>query len=134
MPPRTFTPRQANEALGEVRPIAERMVEHARLLAEAEASRAIALTRIAGNGGDMPPSELGDLVAAVEREASAIGRCIERMTALGVQVKDAETGLVDFPALRGEEPVLLCWQVGEEEVGFWHGLDDGFAGRRPLPL
>jgi hypothetical protein len=57
----------------------------------------------------------------------------ERLEELGVIVKDADRGLVDFPALRenGEE-VLLCWQVGEEEIAFWHGVEEGFAGRKPL--
>ena len=42
--------------------------------------------------------------------------------------------LVDFPAVRGEEVVLLCWHVGEDEVAYWHGLEEGFAGRKPLPF
>jgi len=41
---------------------------------------------------------------------------------------------VDFPAQRDGEEVLLCWRLGEEEIGFWHGLEEGFSGRRPLPL
>ena len=49
-------------------------------------------------------------------------------------VKDLDRGLVDFPALREGEEVLLCWQVGEDEVAFWHGLDEGFAGRKALPF
>src|SRR6478735_4005297 len=47
---------------------------------------------------------------------------------------DLDRGLVDFPALRQGEEVLLCWQVGEDTVAFWHGLDEGFAGRKPLPF
>jgi hypothetical protein len=49
-------------------------------------------------------------------------------------VKDLDRGLVDFPALHRGEEVLLCWQVGEGEVAYWHGLEEGFAGRKPLPL
>ena len=49
-------------------------------------------------------------------------------------VKDLDTGLVDFPALHEGEEVLLCWQLGEDEVAHWHGVDEGFAGRKPLPL
>ena len=58
----------------------------------------------------------------------------ERLERLGVLVKDLDRGLVDFPALRDGEEVLLCWQVGEDEVAFWHGVDEGFAGRKPLPF
>jgi hypothetical protein len=59
---------------------------------------------------------------------------VEALQELGVAVKDLDRGLVDFPALRDGEEVLLCWQLGEEKVGYWHGVDEGFAGRRELPL
>jgi len=52
----------------------------------------------------------------------------------GVEVKDVDEGLVDFPALRRGETVLLCWRLGEDEIGYWHTAEDGFDGRRPLPL
>jgi hypothetical protein len=51
---------------------------------------------------------------------------------MGVLVKDLDTGLVDFPGKRDGQDILLCWQLGEDEVAFWHGLEDGYAGRRPL--
>lgn len=59
---------------------------------------------------------------------------MDEIQALGVLVKDLDTGLVDFPALRGGEEVLLCWQLGEDEIRYWHGLEEGFAGRKELPL
>ena len=51
---------------------------------------------------------------------------------LGILVKDLDSGLVDFPCRREDEDVLLCWRLGEEEVAFWHRLEDGYAGRRPV--
>jgi len=51
----------------------------------------------------------------------------------GAHLKDVQLGLVDFPAERDGEIVYLCWQFGEPEVGFWHRIEDGFAGRQPLP-
>jgi hypothetical protein len=51
-----------------------------------------------------------------------------------VLVKDIDVGLVDFPVRRGDETVLLCWKVGEDRIRFWHGLEEGYAGRKPLPL
>jgi hypothetical protein len=131
---RTFTPEEANRALAEVRPLVESMVEHRRALSAAHARRAEALSSIAGNGGGMPPSELAELAEDVESESLAVADCVRAIQDLGAQVKDLDTGLIDFPARRGDEPVLLCWQLGEPAVGHWHGLDDGFAGRRPLPL
>jgi hypothetical protein len=59
---------------------------------------------------------------------------IEELQELGVLVKDLDRGLVDFPCVHRGRELLLCWQLGEDEVGYWHGLEDGFAGRRPLPL
>lgn len=132
--PRLFTPEEANALLPRVRPLAERMVALAAELAAAERRRAGLLGHIAGNGGDMPPSELAEATRAAETAAADLARCVERLSGLGVQVKDLELGLVDFPALRGAEEVLLCWKVGEAEVSFWHPADEGFSGRRPLPL
>ena len=57
---------------------------------------------------------------------------IESVLALGCEVKDIHRGLVDFPARLGNEVVYLCWQRGEDRVGWWHTLGGGFAGRKPL--
>jgi hypothetical protein len=134
VPQRTFTPDEANDALEEVRPLAEKMVSHGRELVRAQSRQAELQGRIAGNGSSIRPDEPSRLAATVDREAAGLARCIERLHALGVIVKDVQQGLVDFPALRGDEEVLLCWHVGEDEVAYWHGLEEGFAGRKPLPL
>ena len=134
MPARYFTPEEANEALAEVRPLTERLVEHRRALAEAQERRGALGERIAGNGGGIQPSELAAATHELERHADGVATCNGEIGALGAQVKDLDVDLVDFPARRGDEDVLLCWRLGEDEVGWWHGADDGFAGRRPLPL
>jgi hypothetical protein len=131
---RTFTPDEANAALAELRPIVERMVAHRRNLAQAQSLQAQLVTRIAGNGGDMSPSDLREAAATIEREAAAVAECAEQVNAIGAQVKSLEEGLLDFPARRGDEDVLLCWKLGEDEIRYWHGVDEGFAGRKPLPL
>ena len=131
---RTFTPEEANAALAELRPVVERMVEHRRKLTAAQKLQIELVTRIAGNGGDMMPSDLREAAETIQLEASAIAECAERINAAGAEVKSLEEGLLDFPARRGEEIVLLCWKLGEDEIGYWHGLDEGFAGRKPLPL
>jgi hypothetical protein len=61
-----------------------------------------------------------------------LSRALAELDALDIVVRDVERGLVDFPALRDGEEVYLCWLVSEPEVEFWHRLDAGFAGRRPL--
>ena len=132
--PRTFTPEEANEVLVELRPIVERMVEHRRNLTAAQVQQAELVTRITGNGGDMVPSDLHEAADAIQREAAAITECAERINAAGAEVKSLEEGLLDFPARRGDEIVLLCWKLGEDEIHYWHRADEGFAGRKPLPL
>ncbi len=131
---RTFTPAEANEALVELRPIVERMVQHRRNLTAAEAEQAELVMRIAGNGGDMVPSDLHEAAETIQREAAAISECAERIRAAGAEVKSLEEGLLDFPAHRGDEVVLLCWKLGEDEIHYWHRVDEGFGGRKPLPL
>ena len=129
---RTFTPEEANDALAELRPVAERMVAHRRALTAAQRRQAEIVISIAGNGGDLGPSDLEDAAAAIQREADGIAECLQLLDEAGVQVKSLEEGLIDFPAERDGEPIFLCWQVGEEKVAFWHGIDEGFAGRKPL--
>jgi hypothetical protein len=131
---RIFTVEEANAALVELRPIVERMVAHRRKLTAAQAQQTELVTRIAGNGGDMSPGELRELASTIQDEAAAIAECAEQVNQAGAQIKSLEEGLLDFPARRGDEDVLLCWKLGEDEVAFWHGVDEGFAGRRPLPL
>ena len=131
---RLFTPEEANRALAEVRPLAERMVHSRRSLAAAARRQRQLVMRIAGNGGDLSPGEVRDAAADVEREVATIAECVAGLETVGVQVKDLDEGLVDFPARHGGRDVLLCWKVGEPEVAHWHGLDEGFAGRKPLPF
>ncbi len=132
MPQRRFTLEEAGEALEEVRPLAEQMVEHRRALAEAMERQEQLQARIGGNGGLLSPADLAEAQETVEREAAGVAICIERINRAGAIVKDVDDGLVDFPSLRDGEEVLLCWRVGEDEIGWWHRPDDGFAGRRPL--
>ena len=128
MPPRVFTPDEANAALSELRPLVEAMVEGKRALDDAQERRDDIAQRIAGNGGGIPPAELGALEAAVEEAAKTLAGTIGEIQAMGV----LDTGLVDFPGQRAGQDILLCWQLGEDEVAFWHGLEDGYAGRQPL--
>jgi hypothetical protein len=134
MTERHFTAEEANELLPTVRPLVERMVSHRRALAVATVRHARIAAKIAGNGGGVDPHEVDELQATVDVEAEAVVACVEELQGLGLQVKDLDDGLVDFPALRGDEEVLLCWRLGEDEVAFWHSAGEGFAGRRPLPI
>ena len=131
-----FTPDEANGALPVVRPLVERLVEERRSYVELGAELEEVQTLVAGNGGSLDPGRVGELQEAVARAAAQLAAIVGEINELGVEVKDLDRGLVDFPARHPEDgaTVLLCWELGEPDVAFWHGLEDGFAGRKPLPF
>ena len=131
---RHFTPEEANAALVEVRPLVERLVEQRREHVAALERQEELERKIRGNGGGIPPAELAQATAEVDGVARRLARLVDEIAGHGAQVKDIDSGLIDFPALHHGETVLLCWQLGEDEIAWWHRVDDGFAGRRPLPL
>src|SRR3954447_17590117 len=106
------------------------MVALGERLRELERDRRELLQTIAGNGSGFAVKD------ARAQDADALLKelegCVEELQALGIVVKDAGLGPVAFPARGHGELVLLCWHVGEERVAFWHGLEDGFAGRKPV--
>jgi hypothetical protein len=65
-------------------------------------------------------------------ELLRLGRLLQTIVERGVVIKDIDRGLVDFPHLRGDQEVFLCWELDEERVGYWHELEAGYAGRRPI--
>lgn len=85
------------------------------------------------------PRDDGDHHAELEREQEEIARLVRRMAgtvrqidAWGIMLRDIGTGLVDFPALASGRPIWLCWRLGEADIAWWHELEAGVAGRRPL--
>ncbi|HET9115560.1 MAG TPA: DUF2203 domain-containing protein [Gaiellaceae bacterium] len=131
---RHFTPEEANAALEQVRPLVEQLVAGRREHSLAVERQEELERKIRGNGGGIPPAELASATAEVDALARRLSRLVDEIAAHGAQVKDLDSGLIDFPALRRGETVLLCWQLGEDEIAWWHRVEDGFAGRRPLPL
>jgi hypothetical protein len=131
---RHFTVDEANDALQLVRPLAEELVGVYKRAQRTEQRAAPLRTAVAGNGSVGMRERLQELERVAAAAGSRMRALVEEIESLGAEVKDLELGLVDFPAERDGETVLLCWRVGEEEIGYWHGLEEGFAGRRPLPL
>jgi len=127
-----FTVGEANAALEQVRPFAESMVAHRKALAAAGERWNELAGKIAGNGGGLDRGELAGLQEKIEREQGEVARCIRAIQSHGAQVKDVDTGLLDFPSQRDGVEIELCWQVGEERIEYWHGIEEGFAGRKPL--
>ena len=103
-----FTPKQANESLYEIRAIVERI---------------IAIKKDADSKTD--DNAIASTMERLEKE-------IQKLEDLGCVLKDMNTGLIDFPAVRLGTRVWLCWKLGEESVIFWHGLHEGFAGRKSV--
>jgi hypothetical protein len=137
MTARLFTPAEVNALIPELTAIMGDLMNHhrrARDLAEAlEEDR----RRIQMAGGALVDQR--DWKARAERLDGLgieVRQGMERIHGLGGTIKDLELGLVDFPgrvAARGDEPVNLCWKHGETAVRFWHGFDEGYANRKPLP-
>lgn len=119
---RLFSEDEANQLLPELRSLLERLRE-AKSKYDAEALQA---GRAAAGNGSPAVAVAGSEAA---RQFSEVAATLE---SLGVIVRDADSGLVDFAATRAGEPVYLCWRLGEERVAFWHPRDTGFAGRQPL--
>jgi hypothetical protein len=132
--PRYFTPKEANDELVEIRPLVEELVAHRREQQRLQAARVELAAKIAGNGGGIDGRVLAGAAEAEQRERVEIVRCVDAIHGRGAIVKDVDEGLVDFPALRRGEEILLCWRLGEDEVAHWHGLEEGFAGRKRLDL
>jgi hypothetical protein len=115
-----------------VREAAERLVAVRGRMRELEGTQSDLVLAIGGNGGGYAANDLNAAQSELAGLAEVAVACVERLEEIGVVVKDLDLGLLDFPALREARPVELCWQVGEDEVVFWHGLGEGFAGRKPV--
>jgi hypothetical protein len=132
MAERSFTPDEANNALDEVRPVAERLVAVRARMRELEQSQGELVTAIGGNGGGYAATDLNAAQSELGGLTDVALACVDKLEELGVVLKDVDLGLLDFPSEREGEAVLLCWHVGEDSVTSWHGLEEGYAGRKPI--
>jgi hypothetical protein len=113
MAERSFTPDEANNALAEVRPVAERLVAVRARMRELEKSQGELVIAIGGNGGGYAATDLNEAQTELGGLADVALACVDKLEELG-------------------EDVLLCWHVGEDSVTSWHGLEEGYAGRKPI--
>lgn len=119
---RVFSEHEANELLPQLTDLLTRLQEG---LHQAVAASGAPRQSASSNGSAAAALAASDS----ERE---VGGVLAEIEALGVIVRDAETGLVDFAANRGDQAIYLCWRLGEERIGYWHPRDTGFMGRQPL--
>jgi hypothetical protein len=119
---RYYTVEEANALLGEIRKLLERIREARQtILATAEKLRRGAVA----NGGGAEGSASMEAMATLRQG-------VESLTRQGIVLRDADTGLIDFPARRDGQLIYLCWRPEEDRVAHWHSVDSGFGGRKPL--
>lgn len=122
MTERLFTVEEANALLPEIVPLLESLRDSQRAMAERQDE---VLSSSTGNGGGSAGKEF------LEASQTA-GRALAEITGHGIEVRDPDTGLIDFPSVRDGEEIFLCWRLGEDAVAWWHPIDSGFTGRQPL--
>lgn len=122
---KTFTLEQANMLIPQVDQLLIEMIDlRAKIVAGGSDLESV-LRQAGGNGGSKKASEH---VLMLQH----FNACLTTLQELGVELKDLDQGLVDFPSYREGQLVYLCWKRGEDRIRFWHGLESGFAGRQPL--
>lgn len=129
---KVFSVEQANATL----PLVRAIVRDIAALAEDLRERHERLSHVPEQAALSPAheEELAQARTSLERDLERMRELEDELAALGVELKDYFSGLVDFPAMHEGRPIYLCWKAGEEEVSHWHEIDAGFAGRRKLPL
>jgi hypothetical protein len=132
--PRYFTPAEVDALVPRLADLAETMIDRHRQATELTRHLRAERERVQAAGGAVVDQR--DWKARAERLDGLtieVRAAVEAIGELGGAVKDLEMGLVDFPGLVDDTPVNLCWKHGEDAVRFWHGLDEGFGKRKPLP-
>ena len=124
-----FTVDHANRTLPLVRKIVDDVVREHRRWQEAIVELDLL---VSGVRSDRPDSRATTLEREIQRIARDIDQFEHELETLGIQLKDRRIGLIDFPSEMDGRRVLLCWQLGEESVQFWHDEASGYAGRQPL--
>jgi hypothetical protein len=133
MPDRYFSPGEVEALIPRLQAIMDRLkAVHGEAASVREGMQA-EQQRIALSGGGMIDVETWRANRErLEELAALVRKGLDEIAALGGVPKDLGMGLVDFPHLRGGSEVNLCWRHGESRIQFWHGLDEGYAGRKPL--
>lgn len=121
---RHFSREQANAMLPTLEPLLRRLQECKQELTDEQAHELLS-EAAPGNGGGEPGTQVGEAFLEVRRMLGTLEEA-------GVVLRDIDRGLVDFPAIAEGREIYLCWELGEDGVAFWHELDAGYGGRRPL--
>ncbi len=130
---KTFTLDEAQSLLPVLESLLKRAVEGKRSAEQAESDISDLAHRIYLAGGmRVDVSKVARMRAEAETHLQRVRETVAEIDAIGVQVKDLESGLLDFPCRVDDEVVLLCWRMGETSIEHWHTVESGFKGRQPV--
>ena len=130
---RTFTLEEAQSLLPVLESLLKRAIDGKRIAQEVETDLSGLAQRIHLSGGmRVNATTVATRRAELEDHLKRVRDSIAEIDSIGVQVKDLESGLLDFPCRLDDQVVLLCWRLGEPSIEHWHTLEAGFQGRQPL--
>src|SRR5580658_4991516 len=130
---KTFTLEEAQSLLPVLESLLKRAIEGKQAAEEVESALSDLARRIYLSGGmKVDVSKVAKQRAEVDAHQQRVRETIAEIDSIGVQVKDFEAGLLDFPCRLDDQVVLLCWRMGEPSIEHWHTVDAGFQGRQPL--
>ena len=132
-PHRLFTLTEAERARKELEPFLVEAMDCRKKISDLENTLAAVAARIMMMGGVLVPYEkLATLRAEHQQLSETMKSALDRILQTGCLIKDLDVGLLDFPVIINNQDVYLCWKLGEDRIRFYHGQDEGFAGRKPL--
>lgn len=133
MSTRTFSLEEAQTLLPILESLLRTAIEGKKLIEKVDAEFQDTAHKVFLNGGTLlNVVRLARRKAQREKAVQRVKDAVAEIDATGVQVKDLDIGLLDFPCRVEGEIILLCWKLGETEIAHWHGTEEGFAGRKPI--
>ena len=121
-----FSVEEANSIVGKISPVVQELVELKKKIELRVPGLKPILGKISSNGGGN--KNLAEHLESIER----MEQLVSALQSAGCILKDINMGLIDFPYLKDGREVYLCWKLGEKRIGYWHEIDAGFAGRKPI--
>ncbi len=129
--PHYFTREEAEDLLPQISVVLRKIQQEREILQQAQDALDDLRQQAAGNGHHLL-ERMTRLQREVAHQAQLLRALAEKLVSFGCELKDPDTGLIDFLSLRNGREIYLCWRLGEERINYWHYLHTGFAGRQPL--
>jgi hypothetical protein len=130
---KTFSLEEAHMLLPVLQSLLQRGIDGKQLIEEIDEEFHDLANRVFVNGGmSLDVEKLARRKAEREKAVQSVKDALAEIDSIGVQVKDIDIGLLDFPCEVEGEVILLCWKLGEDSITHWHGFEEGFAGRKPI--